>query len=71
MIIANELTKKELNISIRQLEKLIESTKNMVKKSKNEIMDEALYKKLNQFRHCLTICLSERYKNNLTEQLQH
>jgi len=71
MIIANELTKKELNISIRQLEKLIKSTKNMVKKSKNEIMDEALYKKLNQFRHCLTMCLSERYKKNLTEQLQH
>jgi len=71
MIIANELTKRELNISIRQLEKLIESTKNMVKKSKNEIMDEDLYKKLNQFRHCLTMCLSERYKKNNVELLEH
>ena len=71
MIIANELTKKELNISIRQLERLIESTKNMVKKNKHEIMDEDLYKKLNQYRHCLTMCFSERYKKNLVEQLQH
>jgi hypothetical protein len=71
MIIANELTTRELNISIRQLEKLIESTKNMVKKSKNEIMDEALYKKLNQYRHCLTMCFSERYKKNNTELLKH
>ena len=60
MIVMNELTTKELNLSIRSLESIITTTKNMVNKSKNEIMAERLYKKLNQHRHRLTMYFSER-----------
>jgi hypothetical protein len=60
MIVMNELTTKELNLSIRTLENIITTTKNMVQKSKNEIMAERLYKKLNQHRHRLTMYFSER-----------
>ena len=60
MIIMNELTSRELNLSIRKLESLITTTKNMVQKSKDEFMSELLYKKLNQHRHRLTMYFSER-----------
>jgi len=60
MIIMNELTTRELNLSIRKLESLIKTTKNMVQKSKDEFIAEMLYKKLNQHRHRLTMYFSER-----------
>jgi len=60
MIIMNELTTRELNLSIRKLESLIITTKNMVQISKDEFMAEILYKKLNQHRHRLTMYFSER-----------
>ncbi len=71
MKVVNELTSRELDYSIRKLETQIKSTQNIVLKSKDKIMTGVLYKKLNQYGHRLTLCISERYNRNKIEEFTH